>query len=1540
MNDLRSEVCHLSTERRELLERQLRQQNIAFPPATLPRPVGGDVPLSFAQEQLWFLDQLQPGNPAYNIAATVRCRGTLDPISLEQALRTLVCRHDILRTTFVARAGKPVQIIAPAMSLDLSLVDLRGLPETERQHKARELAVAEARKPFDLARSPLLRANLLRLGGEEHLLLLTVHHIIADGWSMRLLVRELAAAYEAFAAGHEVLLRDLPAQYADHAIWQRQSLQGQVLKELLTYWRETLAGAPPTLNLPTDHPRPTVQAYRRANHPFHLPPGMSEAVRTLGRRYGCTPFMVLLAAFQTLLFRYSGQDDFCIGSPIAGRDRPEIKGLVGFFVNTLVLRAELSGNPTFAELLDRVRETCLHAYAHQDLPFERLVEEMRPKRDLSRSPLFQILFTFDRESEARLELPGLTMEFSEADTGTAKFDLSLYLRESAAGMRDYLEYDTGLFEKETAARMVGHWQTLLQAVINDPNMHLGELPLLTEAERHRLLFEWNDTHTSLASEQCLHQLIEAQVERTPDAIALVHGEDRLNYQELNRRANRLAHHLRAQGIGPDQLVGVCLERSPEMVVALLGILKAGGAYLPLDPNHPAERVAFILDDARVGMVVTQQNFTERFSSIGVRTVYVDADAPAIARAKECNLGDGASSHHLAYVLYTSGSTGRPKGVAIEHCNAVAFLDWACSTYSPEERAGVLAATSIGFDLSIFELSLPLCSGGQVILAENILALPQLPAASEVTLINTVPSAMAEVLQLGAVPGSVRTVNLAGEALPLSLAQCVYQQKTVQRLYNLYGPTETTVYSTWALVSPGASEPPTIGRPIANTRVYVLDGNLQPVPVGVPGELYIGGAGLARGYLYRGDLTAERFVPDPFNQGAGERLYRTGDLVRWHTNGELEYLGRLDHQVKVRGFRIELGEIEAVLRKHAAVHQAVVVAREDTPGDKRLVAYVVPDTQVQEPDGQDDESGKRAEHVAQWQSVWENTYSHNAPERDPSFNTIGWNSSYTGLPIPETEMREWVDHTVARIRMLQPSRALEIGCGSGLLLFRLAPSCARYTGLDFSQAALRFLESQLTLPERRLPQVRLFHRAAHELEDLGAGSFDTVLLNSVVQYFPSIDYLLRVLIRAATTVRPGGRVFLGDVRNLRLLAAFHASVQLYKAPAALTRDHLWARVQTHVSQERELFIDPDFFKALPQHVPEISRVEIQLKRGRHHNELTRFRYDVILHIGGEDAPDAVPAVRDWQEHALTLPAVRRLLEGGTAAVLSVLRVPNARLTSEVKALELLRSSGGPVTAKELREVLRSADEPGAEPEEFWELGRELGHDVEVRWSGSDGDGCFDVDFRRPGPVPRQSRDGAVRLTAGMERRRSWGAYANDPLFGKAVRNLVPQLREYLKGKLPEHMVPSAFVVLDALPLNPNGKIDRKALPAPDRAQPHLEDTYVAPQGPAEQAVAAVWVQVLGLERVGTHDNFFELGGHSLLATQVLSHRQQAYPVNIPLRRLFEEPTVANLARTITESQDKSSHGLNGKVVEDDEQILSQLAQLSDEEIDSLLSQELA
>jgi amino acid adenylation domain-containing protein len=888
------------------------------------RPVPRDrpLPLSFAQERMWFLDRLTPGSPIYNIPEVGRYQGALRHDLLAHALVETGRRHESLRTRFgTAPDGRPIQVIDPEPDFPLPLIDLSLLPEEARLREARRVAETESLRPFDLARGPVLRAALLRLGMEDHVTVLTRHHIVADGWSMELFGREISALYGALRDGRSSPLPPPPIQYADFAAWQREHLSGTRLEPQIDYWRHTLAGAPPLLQLPADRPRPPIQTFRGEIRTLNLDTPALRGLRTSARRQGGTLFMLLLTAFEALIQRYTGRDDLLIGTPVANRHRPELEALMGFLANTLVLRTELSGDPPFREALARVRRTALEAYENQDVPFERVVEELKPKRDLSHAPIFQVMFVQQAEHQ-RSDEPSTLQEAALGSLeAVSRFDFELYAIETPAGLTLAAEYNVDLFDRVRIDRALGHLRTLLDAAVADPERHLSALPLLTAPESHQLLIEQIGTEVSGGHGELLHELFEAQAARTPDAVALISWETRWTYRELDERAEAVAAELRGQGIGPEDRVGVLLPRTPEMIAALLGILKAGAAYVPIDPNYPEARRARIVADA------------------GPLCPLPPAPSPAERERGSRGQGRVGEGGNLAYLIYTSGSTGEPKGVAVPHAAAVALVRWAAEVYSRADLAGVLAATSINFDLSVFEIFVPLSRGGTVILAENALELPRLPAASEVTLVNTVPSAMDALVRTGGVPASVRVVNLAGEALTRELADRIHALPHVERLYDLYGPSEDTTYSTFSLVPRGVSGPPTIGKPIAGTRAVVVDRWLRPAPLGVPGELCLAGAGLARGYRNKPAATAEKWVPDPFADLPGERMYRTGDLVRRRADGELEFLGRIDHQLKVRGFRVEPGEIEALLRAAPGVEEVVVGAWTDTSGDARLVAWV-------------------------------------------------------------------------------------------------------------------------------------------------------------------------------------------------------------------------------------------------------------------------------------------------------------------------------------------------------------------------------------------------------------------------------------------------------------------------------------------------------------------------------------------------------------------------------------------------------------------------
>ncbi|MCG3161077.1 MAG: Linear gramicidin synthase subunit D [Acidobacteria bacterium] len=933
----------------EKIEMALAAKSESGIPPLRPAPRDQDLPLSFAQERLWFLDQLTPGAASYNIAEAYRLSGPLNVDALERSLNEIVRRHEALRTTFATVDSRPVQMVAPELRLNLPVIDLRGTPE--RKIEAERLAAEEARKPFDLARGPLVRATLLRLGEEEHAVLLTVHHIVSDDWSTFVYLREIAILYDAFVAGRPSPLPELPIQYADYACWQRQSLQGDVLENQRAYWKWRLAGAPPSLDLPTNRPRPTIQSSRGASQSFVLTEELSAALAALSRQEGATMFMTLLAAFQTLLHRYTGQDDIIVGSPVTNRNRSELEGLIGFFVNTLALRGDLSGAPSFRELLRRVRETALEAYAHQDMPFEKLVQELQPNRDLSRTPIFQAMLVMQNIPRQSPELArqGLSLSSMKLPSVVAKFDLTLFMTESGGRLSGALNYNTDLFDDDAIARMLDHFRNLLESIADDPDRRIAALPMLSEAEERLLLAEWSGSRDDAPLDRCLHQLFEDQVERAPDAIAVIFEDESLSYRELNQRANQMARYLRKLGVEQETLVGVCLDRSIEMMVGLLGVLKVGGAYVPLDPNYPADRLTFMIEDSCARLILTQKHLMGLLQSQAARLCCLDDEWPVIARESEENLETRTAAENLAYVIYTSGSTGRPKGTLITHRGLTNYLNWCLAAYPVAAGRGSVVHSTIAFDATITALFAPLLAGRAVRMLPEGISLDALADTlrreGDYSLIKITPAhldLLSHQLSREEACKLTKAFVIGGENLLKEQIRFWQEHAGETHLFNEYGPTEAVVgcvvYDAMPDAAGSGSVP--IGRPIPNTQVYALDQYLRPVPAGARGELYLGGVGLARGYLDRAELTAEKFIPHPFSDTPGERLYRTGDVVRFLPDGKLEFLGRADEQVKIRGYRVECGEIESLLCQHEGVREAVVIAREDVPGDRRLVAYCV------------------------------------------------------------------------------------------------------------------------------------------------------------------------------------------------------------------------------------------------------------------------------------------------------------------------------------------------------------------------------------------------------------------------------------------------------------------------------------------------------------------------------------------------------------------------------------------------------------------------
>ncbi|XXX82738.1 amino acid adenylation domain-containing protein [Sorangium sp. So ce134] len=1487
--ELKAEIRAAKTQLIEALRRAAPARDDAWTIRRWQEPLA-HYPASFAQQRLWFIHQLDPENRMYNMLAAFEVEGELDTGALRKAVLALVARHEPLRTTFANHDGKACQVVHDALAPVFGAGFDGGAPPPGGEDAAleafRERVALEADRRFDLERGPLLYVHLCRLSRRRALLLLSMHHIMADGWSVTLMMRELEHLYGAEAGGAAAALPSLDIQYKDFARWQRQWLSGEVLEEQLDHWRRQLAGAPPLLQLPADRPRPARPSFRGAVERFHIDPHLTDGLQRAGQGQGATLFMTLLAGFSALLARYARTEDLVIGSPIANRNRVEIEPLIGFFVNTLVLRVDLSRAPTFAELIQRVKATTLAAYEHQDLPFERLVEELSPERGLNCPPVFQVVFVLhnvpdEKEGSSRVRLRPFFVE-----SGTSKQDIWLSLKQVDGGLSGIVEYNVELFDAATIRRMIGHYDLLLRALVDDVGRKVHAVPLVTEAEARLLLDRWHKGPRVAVEHQVAHRMVESAAARWPEALAAIAPGERVTYAELNRRANRLARFLRSRGVAADSIVGVCLDRSVDMIVAMLAALKAGGAYLPLDPSYPADRLTYMVRQSDMRLLVTH---TSIFMSgkIDVDPERVSLVCLDLERGIDAEVGDDLElpiqGHQLAYVIFTSGSTGRPKGVAIEHrslCNLM--VDFAASlALQPGKR--VLQFAAFSFDASVAEIFPALGAGCCMVLESRAALMPDAGLVDvlirdRVNKVILPPSALA-VMPEAELP-DLDTVMVAGEVCPPALAD---KWSRGRRFFNAYGPTEATVGTVKHRVDATGGAAVPIGVPHYNTTARVLDDLLQLVPPGVPGQLFLGGIQVARGYLHAPELTAARFIPDPHEPGG--RLYATGDLARFRADGAIEFLERVDQQVKLHGYRIELAEIEAVLSEHELVRDAAVALHAMGDDDRCIAAFVVPDyARLAEKGGAgalDDRL--QQEQLQQWEQVFDDSYLLPADVADPTFNISGWNSTLTGEPFDAAEMAQWVHETAARILALNPRRLLELGCGTGLLLHRIAPSCEAYVATDLSRQALDYVTEHL--PATYRDRVSLIHQAAHDLSGLPPRSFDTVVMNSIVQYFPSVTYLMDVLKGVIEVIRPGGRVFIGDVRALPWQRAFYQAKAWLKDEGATHGADLEALLLQETSREEELVIDPALFVALRSAFERVTSVKLLLKRGAHDNELVRFRFDLVI---GVDEAQTELDYRDlrWSK-GLSGEALFAELRRAPDAPLRVLDVPNARLAREIFIDDWIRTGHPDITLRDAGIRFQQRGEAGLDPEQLFRLGEEAGVHVELRYPLSRRPERFDVYLSRK-PLPGQAL--SASQTAEAPR---WEQWANHPLHSKWAGPLKQTLLHHLKGKLPDYMLPTQIEVMTALPLSPSGKVDRRRLRAlrPSRGRPMVSEV---PQTPTAQAIARIWCELLGLDRVGSEDNFFDLGGHSLMAVKLMTRLGERFCHSFGVNQVFEHPSLGGLA----------------------------------------------
>ncbi|GAB3335658.1 hypothetical protein GCM10027299_44870 [Larkinella ripae] len=1439
------------------------------------------VPSTEPQMEIWTACLLggDEASRAYNESISLRFRGVPDRIALEESLQLLVRRHESLRAAFSADGRQ--MLIFRDRPVALHVENYSEKTADEQTRAVADYVRHDAEFCFDLGNGPLLKAGLLKVSADDWFLVLTAHHIVCDGWSMGILMQDLSALYSATVQNQFVSLPEpvLFSQYADdQAVFERSSEYAQIEK----FWHDQYKPGVPVVDVPTDFPRPHHRTYKSQRLDFELDETLVSALKKLGREAGCSFVTTLVTAFDVWLHRLTGQETIAIGLPAAGQSASGHYRLIGHCVNLLPLRSHLSESVRFVDFLKQRKSELLTAYDHQRLTFGSLLKTLSIARDPSRIPLVPVIFNVDMGLADGVDFHGLTYQLISNPRAYENFELFLNATGSETSLTLEWSYNTQLFTAETIGRMMTGFENLLRTIVADPAVLVNSLTWAV-SDQPRQVAVGQEAMVNYPKETPLHRLLAQTATQFPEKTALVFQQQTLTYRQLHETANQVAHYLIQKGIRKNDIVGVSLDRSPEMLITLLAILKAGAAYLPLDPAYPHDRIAFMLTDSSARMVVTSRKYAGRLDTT-VRELELETalSESAALSSSEPVVTTGGSD--LAYILYTSGSTGKPKGVLIEQHNIVnlltSMLDWPGMT--PDDR--LLAVTTISFDIAGLELFLPLLVGATLVLADTETTrdgrlLLEAIQKEPISVIQATPATYKLMLAAGWETPLPLKVLCCGEPLSKDLAEKLTAR--CASLWNMYGPTETTIYSTGKQILASDSVI-TIGRPIQNTQVYILDTDGNRLGIGSVGEITIAGEGVARGYHNRPDLNAEKFVENRFGTGL---LYRTGDLGKWIPNGEIQCLGRIDQQVKIRGYRIELGEIEYALAGADDVREAVVVAREDRPGDPHLVAYVVPET------------APVKSKSPNWKERWDVIYNMGvASEQQLALDDQNLDVAIAEQLSNRKDIRQeadaWLAQSIERIKALKPQRIMEVGCGAGQLLFALAADVKQYVATDYSQPAIDKLTEKITQQTDKFRHVRVRNGMADDFSALGSSSVDLVLVHSVAQYFPNTAYFLNVIRNAVEVTAAGGCVFIGDMQGKNTLRMHHAYDQLQRSTDEKTVAEFRETVERRVQMEDEFLADPAFFYALPQLIPGIAGVEIQLRKGKFRNETTKYHYDVWLYVG--KAPQVVTATVELDGRKVSLAAIEQQLRTNPPTVVFVKNLFNERTAQDFALLQLVNQAGGQTPIRTIKEKLAQAA-VGIDPDLFWQLGESLGYQAHIRWAVDGIDNRFEVVF-----IPKSLPNRMPAIPAGAVIHESViGSFARDPhkVNPTVSKEQLQHWKQRAKDLLPDYMVPRAFVVLPQLPLTPNGKIDRKALPKPETESLSAEPVVERARSKEEELVATIWSEVLQHDNIKNTDDFFELGGHSLIAVQVMTRIEKETGKRLPLSTLFEYSTIQKLANLL-------------------------------------------